>query len=113
MAKGNRTGKGHFKLGHSGNPDGRPRIVREVIDSLRDDVPQLISILKGLAKNSDDDRIKLAAVKELLDRALGRAPQAVDLQVSNQELPVVKVNLFTIRQECGGSKISQLPDLKP
>jgi Family of unknown function (DUF5681) len=79
MAKGNRTGRGCFQPGQSGNPEGRPKIVRQVRELLQEQVPANIEKLVAIR---DDPGSKpsdvLVAIKELNDRALGRAPQAVE-----------------------------------
>jgi hypothetical protein len=79
MAKGNRTGRGCFQPGQSGNPEGRPKIVKQVRELLQEQVPANIEKLVAIR---DDPESKasdvLVAIKELNDRALGRAPQAVE-----------------------------------
>jgi hypothetical protein len=79
MAKGNRTGKGYFQPGNCANPGGRPAIVKQVRELLQEQVPANIEKLVAIR---DDPNSKasdvLVAIRELNDRAMGRAPQAVE-----------------------------------
>src|SRR5262245_30608547 len=76
---GGRTDKGQFKPGVSGNPSGRPGIVKQVRELLQDELPTNIEVLKAIRDNKDaKDADRIACIKELNDRALGRAPQAVE-----------------------------------
>jgi hypothetical protein len=90
MAKGNRTGKGWFQPGQSANPGGRPAVVKQVRELLQEQVPANIEKLVAIR---DDPNSKasdvLVAIRELNDRAMGRAPQAVELSgnVGNENGP--------------------------
>lgn len=73
-----RDSAGRFGSGNSANPSGRPRVIKELLDSFRDvgDLTYLRGRLMELAKG-DDLRVAMAAIKEWHDRAYGKAPQAV------------------------------------
>ncbi len=67
-----------YVKGQTGNPGGRPKVVREAIDAFRNagDLAKLRIRLVEIAmtgKHSD----AIAAIKEYHDRALGKAPQAI------------------------------------
>ncbi len=72
-----RDAAGRFGDGNRANPSGRPRVVQEyrqwLIDNLWDkSKTALREMLEG-----DDNRAKAFAVKEINDRILGKAPQAI------------------------------------
>lgn len=64
-----RTKTGRFKQGHSGNPSGRPSSsaakLREIRDTVADELPELIRTILTAAKAGD-----MAACKILLDRCI-------------------------------------------
>jgi hypothetical protein len=94
----NRTGKGGFKPGVSGNPSGRARksianlgaAARTWSDLA---LNTIVEICKGEIKGASV-RDRLAAAMHLLDRGFGRPTQAIDLimlgkkisELSNEEL---------------------------
>jgi uncharacterized protein DUF5681 len=70
---------GRFKPGVSGNPNGRPSIVKEVRTMLQEQVGKNIEVLVAIRDNPDaKDADRIACIKEINDRALGRAAQAVE-----------------------------------
>lgn len=71
-----------FKKGQSGNPGGRPKVVAEVRDLARQHTTTAIETLAVLAVSADSDTAKVAACKELLDRAWGKAPQELKADVT-------------------------------
>lgn len=74
MAKSSTT----WKAGQSGNPSGRPKLVTEVRDMARKYTPKAINRLVELV-DSETGTTAVAACKELLDRAWGRASQFLDI----------------------------------
>lgn len=62
-----------FVKGQSGNPEGRPKTPQILKDNLVKAADRLIKLL-----NSDDEKIQLSAAKDILDRVLGKAPQALE-----------------------------------
>jgi hypothetical protein len=69
----------------SGRPPGAlsaaTKKINEAKATLRDlalqHVPNAVETLADIAKNSTSDQAKVAAIKELFDRAYGRSPQAI------------------------------------
>jgi hypothetical protein len=79
-----RAPDGKLLAGSVLNPGGRPRAaieeVREILGQHKDElVDTLLQLLR-----SDDEAIRLAAVKEGFDRLLGKAPLAVDSTSSSR-----------------------------
>ena len=64
-----------FVKGQSGNPGGRPRAVAEVRELARMHAPEAIIELVRLTKEAKSETARIAAIKELLDRAYGKATQ--------------------------------------
>jgi hypothetical protein len=67
-----------WKPGQSGNPGGRPKELREVAALAREHSAEAIERLAYWMR-SDDSRASVAASEKLLDRAWGKAQQAVEV----------------------------------
>ncbi len=68
-----RNEHGQFVAGASGNPGGRPRVVREVRDMIEAIAPELIAGLVEIARDRQQPgRVRIAAMTALLDRRYGR-----------------------------------------
>ncbi len=67
----NRDVSGRFPRGVSGNPGGRPRALREVLDMARAHTTRAIERLAELVE-SEDEGIALRACEALIDRAWGK-----------------------------------------
>lgn len=73
-----------FKPGQSGNPSGRPKIPDDVKQMFREATPRACEVLCQIINDEgarDSDRIKAAEV--IMDRAWGKAVQAVDVDAKN------------------------------
>jgi hypothetical protein len=67
-----------FEPGQSGNPGGRPKVIAEVRDLARAYTVEAIEALAGITRDLDASApARVAAATALLDRAWGKAPQAI------------------------------------
>src|SRR5262245_10988869 len=79
----NPTGKGGFKPGQSGNPGGRPKAVREVMELARAASPDAIQTLRDICANPDaPPAARVSAATALLDRGWGRPHQSTDTNLT-------------------------------
>ncbi len=78
--KKKKTSKTVWKKGQSGNPGGRPRMPDDVKEAFRAMTPRAIKVLAGILDDEKmDPRVRLRAVEQVLDRAIGRPVDAVAL----------------------------------
>ncbi len=69
----NKRGRGRpFEPGTSGNPGGRPRVIVEVRDLARQHGPEIVRALVAIARKGRSESARVAACREILDRAYGR-----------------------------------------
>jgi hypothetical protein len=67
-----------FQKGISGNPGGRPKKVQDVAALAKDNSVKAMERLVKLI-DSGDDKVALAAANAVLDRAVGKPKQTVDM----------------------------------
>ncbi len=76
-----------FPAGVSGNPSGRTKVQREIQAALEcagfEAKDRLIALLR-----SDDERVALAACRDILDRVIGKAPEAPEDQQKREDTVV-------------------------
>lgn len=61
-----------WKPGQSGNPGGMPKGMAEVKMLARSMSAEALEKMYELMRTSSDDRVQLAAAKEIMDRGLGK-----------------------------------------
>ena len=71
---------GHFLPGQSGNAGGRPASLARVRDLLRPHAERFVAELVELL-DSDEEAIRLAAIKEFMDRYVGKPVATVESDV--------------------------------
>lgn len=72
--------------GKSGNPGGRPKAEREVIELAREASPRAIGRLIELV-DSKDERVSIAAANSVLERAYGKPTQPLSNDADNPLIP--------------------------
>jgi hypothetical protein len=73
-----------FAKGQSGNPGGRPKEVKEVVELAREKGPEAIKALAGIMSNPNSPpAARVAAAGVILDRGYGKAAQAVQMTGSD------------------------------
>ncbi len=75
-----------WQKGQSGNPEGRPKAVREVAELARECTREVIARLKTIALTSDNEMASIRAGEVLLERGFGKAIQPIDTSASILDL---------------------------
>jgi len=78
----NRTGKGGFVKGESGNPGGRPRTIASLTIESRRHAFDAIRTLARITKSGRSEAARIAAAVALLDRGFGRPSQSVEMNLT-------------------------------
>ena len=94
-----RAPNGHLLPGASLNPGGRPRTAIETARAQL--MPQLPLFLERLAEltQSSNETIRLQALREILDRLLGKPPVAID--ATHTKLDVGQLYLAALKRANG------------
>ena len=83
-----------FKKGQSGNPGGRPKLPpgamsrTEAAALLSSMLPDALERLRAMA-HSDDEKVALKACEIIIDRNLGRIPEAQPMQPDEGKVDTV------------------------
>jgi hypothetical protein len=68
-----------FKPGESGNPGGRPKVLKHVQEAAREHSSDAIKVLSAIMNNAKAPAAaRISAASALLDRGYGKPLQAVD-----------------------------------
>lgn len=94
---GIRSNAGKFQPGRSGNPGGRPKEHAEVKEMARAHTAAAIERL-AFWLMSDEPKASIAAATALLDRAWGKATQAI----SGEDGKPIDINLNVVRAGIAG-----------
>lgn len=85
VAEGGRDDLGRFVPGQSGNPGGRSKSLTAIRQLAREHAETALQKLVELLE-SNNERVRLDAIRELLDRGFGRPQQAIDLSFLDADL---------------------------
>lgn len=67
-----------FKKGQTGNAGGRPKVIRELLELARAEVPASFALAKKLRDDEgEDSRVRLEAAKFLCAYGLGTPPKEI------------------------------------
>jgi hypothetical protein len=84
-----------FAKGVSGNPGGRPREVKELMELARSYGPKAIQTL-GCCLDDENPKVRIMAASILLDRGYGKASQQVDMTSEGKPLgPILNISYST------------------
>ena len=80
-----RGSHGHFLPGQSGNAGGRPASLARVRELLKPHTERFVAELVQLL-DSDEEAIRLAAIKEFMDRYIGKPVATVESDVRHMDV---------------------------
>jgi hypothetical protein len=72
--------RGRFAPGHSGNPGGKAKASRQVVQLAREMSEAVLRSLYRIATKGRSESARVAAAQVILDRAFGRPKVSVDLE---------------------------------
>jgi hypothetical protein len=76
---GNKGGTGRFVKGVSGNPNGRPKVPKDVREMLKAATPKAAQLLiDSITDDSVSINYRIDAAKEILNRVYGKPTQPID-----------------------------------
>jgi hypothetical protein len=84
----NRAFTSRFPKGVSGNPGGRPKIPDEVKKLFEQRGLDAVKGLFDLAANAENEKVRLEAIQEVLNRWLGKVPLTLEDDINGgSEIP--------------------------
>lgn len=108
-----RNAKGKLLPGQrSLNPSGLDRQKQRMLNQLNQLTPRAIAKLSTLI-DSDSDQVSLAAVKEVLDRNLGKVKASIDLKVEASMSEMHLQSLMELAQRAERARAERMIDVTP
>ena len=80
-----RVASGKYAPGVSGNPGGRPKLVREVVELARQHTEFAIEQLVEIARDGRNEMARVKALELLLNRAHGSPVTEIELEQKRQD----------------------------
>ena len=94
-----RRADGTFQKGSSGNVNGRPRVVGEIVELARQNSPAALATLSQIANDPKAPAAaRVSAATEVMNRAYGRAPSAIDVNVLRPEPEAPDMSVYTLQE---------------
>lgn len=98
-----------FKPGKSGNPSGRPKTPEDVKAALKELTMPAITRLGEIIRDGSDENAVMRAINTVLDRNLGKAPDApaMDPFENLTEEQLVDEVRAELERRAGGPQVAQ------
>ena len=106
-----------IKPGEVRNPTGRPKLPAEVREAAMARTVRAIEILGDIMENeSAPEAARIAAADKILDRALGKAPQSLDVNTRKDDAydySIAELVAIAYRRGFEGSSVEHEPGSNP
>ena len=106
MAKGNRSGKGYFAPGKSGNPGGRPKENKDFQNACREKSFEALDILYSLMRTSPKCEIRVECAKIIIERAWGKVAEAKEEPSPEDKIKQIAFETVAANAESSNSQSS-------
>ena len=93
-----RLSTGVFAPGHSGNPSGRPKAMREITELTRSMSVDAVKRLQFLMLNAKSEMAQIAAANAILDRAWGKPKETRDVEINHTRTSELSVRTLSDEQ---------------
>jgi hypothetical protein len=108
----NRTGRGCFKKGETGNPGGRPKLPADIREAFKARAPEALEVLTRCLQ-SDDERIAIMAAQAIFDRGYGKPTQSINANINESAVRYVEIPRKSESVEAWVRDNADLTDLEP
>lgn len=101
-----------FKPGQSGNPNGRPKKIQAAANVAEEATERAMRKLSNLI-DSEDEKVALAASQAIIDRAMGKPKQTLDIAKTKRTLDELDTDdLIAAVHESGDSEGATSPEAR-
>jgi len=95
-----------WKPGQSGNPGGRPKIPEATKEAFKEASPEALECLREIMRSGGNDSARVAAAIHILDRAMGKVSQGVEL--TGKEGGPMQVDQHTVLEGFSNEQLVRL-----